>query len=109
MTPTIRLFHSGTRFVAISGCLSSEVTPAEVVNTMSLTQNNYSHSTFTDHNIGNSGCAPDTKRSSVENGIKNFEIGSTFDNRNDRREYRGPFGASHLVFPRVIARRDAPK
>ena len=64
---------------------------------MSLTQNNYSHSTFTDHNIGNSGCAPDTKRSSVENGIKNFEIGSTFDNRNDRREYR------------VIARRDAPK
>ena len=51
-----RIFDSGTRFIAISGCLSSEVTPVEVVNTvyMSLTQNNNPHSTFTYRNIGNS-------------------------------------------------------
>ena len=29
-----RISDSGTRFVAISGCLSSEVTPVEVINTI---------------------------------------------------------------------------
>ena len=82
------------KFVAISGCLMSEVTLIWDSHTRIVT-------------LINSGHAPDTK--SAENVSKNRQLKSNlqanlvFYSRNDRREeskYRGHFRASHLVFPR---------